>query len=302
MVCPSCNQEYSDGLDRCPDCSARPRLGVPPAVAAGAVEGAADAEPLHCTTCGARALPGLNFCQQCGEPTTPGAEWDVGACLNCGGTWHKSWQFCRTCGVSRTNALIDETINVPLLLTARAAPRRPPGQPPALKARGALLACPHCGAELAEEVNYCNECGVRVQAMFADLLPPRAAGLVLTAEDEGAPPVAVPPRRLPDAAEDARPADREGEAVAGRRNGQPGGERGGSDAADAAPQEAGLNWRGQSPEAPARRFGLSRRQLGVVILALLSALLLAFLTASGTPLSDLLRKLRALIALLGPWR
>jgi hypothetical protein len=73
MVCPACNQDYSDSLDRCPGCPDRRLHGA----AGGPVEEAADAAVLHCTACGARALPGLNFCQQCGEPTRPGAEWAV---------------------------------------------------------------------------------------------------------------------------------------------------------------------------------------------------------------------------------
>jgi hypothetical protein len=139
------------------------------------------------------------------------------------------------------------------------------GLPSTLRAWGGLAPCARCGAELAEEVNYCNQCGVRVSDAAADAAP--GAGAEFAAEANG------------------------GE---GRASGVG---RGGQDTRSAAPQESEADSSESAQAAPARR--LSRRQIGVALLVLFTALLLAVLLTSGTQLQDLVRKLRALVFVLG---
>lgn len=133
----------------------------------------------------------LNYCQQCGTAATSEEEWAVGACLNCGGEWHKSWQFCRVCGVARANALLDETIGLPLpyAVYALSADARASFASSLTLVTSEIcsefVVCPECQAELSTEVSYCSECGARLPASEAGEIFSRPASVIARSAESG---------------------------------------------------------------------------------------------------------------------
>lgn len=161
MICPVCKLEYSDENAECEQCLASDDLSddLP-----DKFNDDYSSECQHCPSCGARALGEMNFCQQCGEASDQEVSWVIGACLNCGENWQNFWQFCRTCGVARANALLDESIGlpqhfpvyVPSLGSSQAFSQA------SFKSRHRFLYCPYCATELAADLIFCNQCGNQV--------------------------------------------------------------------------------------------------------------------------------------------
>jgi formylglycine-generating enzyme required for sulfatase activity len=165
MYCLACNLHYPDDLNYCKHCG---RALAPAKTEAGS-------EGLRCTRCGARAVPGENFCQQCGARiVVKSGETAIGSCHNCGVPWRSGWLFCQYCGMARANALVTS-----------ATPPLPPSSIPTVtvdafqgetdlaEVDASAPHCPYCAAEVMPNSRFCEACGGKLRtATTGDLYPP----------------------------------------------------------------------------------------------------------------------------------
>jgi formylglycine-generating enzyme required for sulfatase activity len=143
MFCATCNLEYPEHLNFCRRCGQTLVRAL----------GERATESVCCTRCGARVIHGEKFCQHCG--TRVGAvaqETVVGLCRNCETYWRNSWQFCKSCGVDRQQAL---HLNPPTV-GQRAPVEIEPAEP--------RSPCPYCHVATQPFSLFCENCGMRLAA------------------------------------------------------------------------------------------------------------------------------------------
>ena len=150
MFCATCNLEYPDHLNFCRRCGQ---------TLVRALNERAT-ESVCCTRCGARVVHGEKFCQHCGMRV--GAvtqETVVGVCQHCDTYWRNSWQYCKSCGVDREQALQLNQAVIGQNVIQRTAIEVEPLEP--------RRNCPHCSAAAPPFSLFCENCGMRVAAEAA---------------------------------------------------------------------------------------------------------------------------------------
>ena len=114
----------------------------------------------RCEKCGAEVPQGAGFCSACGAPMPKADSTEAGnsiRCEKCGASVKKGMRFCTSCGspvhvenvqASVASAAKDDSISMEVT-HVDALPE------------GSII-CPNCGATMAEVLEFCTECGTKL--------------------------------------------------------------------------------------------------------------------------------------------
>lgn len=148
VCCEKCGAELAAGAGFCTSCgTAVPRASTPTITS-----------DYKCDNCGAPVTAEMKFCVSCGKPVDFKTLANRKTCRNCGAMIEDGMRFCTTCG-----APVEQDEPVQGLEPDMQVDANTSVEEPALENTETKNSCPHCGAEMSEEMEFCTECGQKIR-------------------------------------------------------------------------------------------------------------------------------------------